>query len=353
MMVLDLQNANERLQKSVYVGNNYQLGGTRHYRLTDGRADGCRCIDVRTGAGLEYTIVCDRGMDISLASWRGVNLPFLTENAEAHPSFYDADRNEWLRTFTAGLLTTCGPSYLGDPCEDLGEPLGLHGRFSTIPARQVCDETDLEDGRICVTGKMVEAHPFGDKLVIRRTIESSFGGSSIRITDSIRNLGDKAAPFTMLYHVNFGFPFVDESAQIHVSSVQCAGYDTYSQERMNERFHMKPPAAENLEKNYLHTFDAKKPSACAYIWNRNILDGLAVYLRFSPEELPYMTQWMMENVRDYVAALEPANVPCMQRNELRKKNLLPMLQPGETREQHLEIGILHGNENIQSSLGDE
>ena len=348
---MDLRDAAYRKQKSVYVGNNYQLGGTRHYQLTQGRSDGCRCIDVKTGGGLEYTIVCDRGMDLSLASWRGINLVFLTENAEAHPSFYDARRSEWLRTFTAGLMTTCGPSYLGDPCEDEGEPLGLHGRYSTIPAFQVCDETDYEEGVIRITGRMTESHPFGDKLLMKRTIESEFGGSAIKITDNIRNMGDRDVPLTILYHVNFGYPFVTESAQIHVQSVHCEGYDEYSQERMNERFHMKCPDAGNFEKNYLHTFAPQEKSVCAWIRNGEIPGALAVYLRFSPQELPYMTQWMLENARDFVAALEPANVPCTSRSELRKQNLLPVLKPGEMRELHLEIGVLEGDECIRSRLG--
>lgn len=332
------------------VGNNYQLAGTRHYRLLDGSSRDCRCIDIRTGSGLEYTVVIDRGMDLSLASYCGANLEFLTENAEAHPSYYDANRSEWLRTFSGGLLTTCGPCYLGDPCEDNGEPLGLHGRFSTIPARQVCDETDYEAGIIRITGKMIESHPFGSKLLIRRTISSSFGSSSIRLTDEIQNIGGAPAPLTLLYHVNFGFPFLDEKTQIHVPSVHCSGYDAYSEDRLAERFHMSAPDASRTEKNFLHTFDDRTDQVCARVWNKDLLGGLAVCLKFSPKELPYMTQWMLENTRDYVNALEPANVPCLSRCDLRGKGLLPMLAPGEKKEFHLEIEVVHGNENILSSI---
>jgi len=60
-----------------YIGNTYQIGGTRHYRLTDGNTDGCRCIDVKTGSGFDYTVVCDRGLDISLASYNTVYIHIL------------------------------------------------------------------------------------------------------------------------------------------------------------------------------------------------------------------------------------------------------------------------------------
>ena len=34
-------------------------------------------------------------------------------------------------------MTTCGLTYAGAPCEDQGEPLGLHGRASYTAATQV------------------------------------------------------------------------------------------------------------------------------------------------------------------------------------------------------------------------
>ena len=94
---------NELLQ---YIGNRAQLGGTRHYNLSDGPALNMRAIDVNTGAGLTYTTLPDRGMDISFASFRVTNLAFLTPNGETHPAFYEPQGIGWLRTFTGGLLTT-------------------------------------------------------------------------------------------------------------------------------------------------------------------------------------------------------------------------------------------------------
>src|SRR5512133_2249898 len=95
-----------------YTGNRSQLGGTRHYNLSDGPALNMRAIDVNTGAGLTYTVLPDRGMDISFASFRGTNLAFITPNGETHPAFYEPQGLGWLRTFTGGLLTTCGLTWL-------------------------------------------------------------------------------------------------------------------------------------------------------------------------------------------------------------------------------------------------
>ena len=70
------------------VGNIFQLGGTRHYELTEGSTRGTRVIDVVTGTGFGFSIVPDRGLDISLASYKGVNLVYQTPNGEVNPAFY-------------------------------------------------------------------------------------------------------------------------------------------------------------------------------------------------------------------------------------------------------------------------
>lgn len=50
---------------------------------------------------------------------------------------FESQGNGFLRSFYAGLLTTCGLSYIGTPCEDEGETLGLHGRLAATPAEEV------------------------------------------------------------------------------------------------------------------------------------------------------------------------------------------------------------------------
>lgn len=57
------------------------------------------------------------------------------------PYFYKKEGSDFLRTFTGGLLTTCGLTQAGTPCIDNGiiieEKLGLHGRISHIPAEKI------------------------------------------------------------------------------------------------------------------------------------------------------------------------------------------------------------------------
>lgn len=347
---MNIRDKKDRKNIGKYVGNNYQIFGTRHYQLTNGASNGCRCIDVRTGSGFEYTVVPDRGLDISLASFKGINLSYLTENMEAHPSFYSSRGTEWLRTFSAGLLTTCGPTNVGPPCEDGGEELGQHGRWTGYSAKQVCDSSDFEKGKIEIKGTMYESFTFGCKLKINRTITSQVGESSLTVEDTVENEGGSAVPLNLLYHINFGYPFLNEKSEIYVSSSNCDGYDDYSKEGLDEWKSFCSPDALNVEKNYLHTFDSKGEQL-AVVLNKESAEGLAVYIKFNSEQLPYLTQWKLETFKDYVLALEPANVPCESRDVLREKGILPCLEPGEKANFKVEIGVLSGNENINKMLG--
>ncbi len=152
------------------VGNMSQIGGTRHYMLSEGRARGVSAIDIDTGAGLRFTVVPDRNMDISAASYKGTNLVFATPNGEVHPSYYETQGGGWLRTFFGGLLTTCGLTYLGGAGKDGDEDLGAHGRASTTPATRVCDLSRWEGDEyvIEVSGVMEDAVIFGDKMRLTR-----------------------------------------------------------------------------------------------------------------------------------------------------------------------------------------
>ena len=119
------------------VGNLSQLGSLRRYRLEEGSSRGVAAVDFANCSGFDFTILPDRALDISRASYKGASLVYHTISGEAHPSYYDPAGSEWLRNFFGGLLTTCGLTYFGHPGRDGDEELGLHGRVSNIPARRV------------------------------------------------------------------------------------------------------------------------------------------------------------------------------------------------------------------------
>ncbi|MFQ9623317.1 MAG: DUF4432 family protein, partial [Enterobacteriaceae bacterium] len=100
-----------------WIGDLSQVAGIKHYELRSGRAKGTEAFDVRTGAGLAFTVVKDRALDIAWASYKDTALSFITPNGVVAPAFFESQGNGFLRSFYAGLLTTCGLSYIGTPCE--------------------------------------------------------------------------------------------------------------------------------------------------------------------------------------------------------------------------------------------
>lgn len=321
-----------------YIGNQAQIGGSRHYVLSDGWGRNLRGIDVNSGSGLQYTILPDRGMDISLASYKGINLVYLTCNSETHPAFYEPENFGWLRTFNAGLLTTCGLTYLGSPTTDGNEQLGLHGRYSTIPAKQVSDLSAWvgDEYHIKINGIVEEASMFGHKLRLERQIHTIQGQNNLQITDKITNFGYLPSPYTILYHMNMGFPLLSKEAEIMIEPLLTQPLSAAANSGLNDFKKMDIPTAGYQEQVFCHTMQAdSKGYTSARIQNKK--SGIALTIKFNISELPYLIQWKMMGQGEYVLGLEPSNVPLKNRKELRDENKLPYIQPGESVTNNIEV----------------
>jgi hypothetical protein len=321
-----------------YIGNQAQLGGSRHYELTDGRGRKLRGIDVNSGSGLQYTIMPDRGMDISLAGFKGTNLVYLTCTGETHHSFFEPEGLGWLRTFAAGLLTTCGITYLGAPVTEEGENLGLHGRYSTIPARQVADLSQWvgEEFHMIHKGIIEEARIFGNKLRLEREIKTVMGKNTIHISDTITNFGFTPSPYTVLYHMNLGYPLLSEEAQLILDPEMTLPRDDTAAAGIHEFRSFTKPQPGFQEQVFNHQMKAGADGT-AKVTLSNKKAGLALTIRFDATRLPYLIQWKMMGQGEYVLGLEPSNVLLKNRKELKMENILPYLQPDESITNTIEV----------------
>ncbi len=331
------------------VGDVRQIGGARRVRVDEGRGTGTLAYEVDTGAGLQFTVVPDRALDISRASFRGINLVYQTSHGEVHPAYFEPEGSNWLRSFFAGLLTTCGLTYLGNPGPDGEETLGLHGRATNTPARQVCDRSGWEGDayRIVLSGVVEEAIFFGHKLRLTRTISTALGATALVVEDVVENFGYAPAPFTILYHINPGFPLLDADSALVLSARGSAPYDDYSAGHMDTRHRFTAPVPGGREENYLHTMAADADGlAHVALLNRTLAGGLGLYVSFAVAALPFLTEWKMLAPGEYVLGIEPCNAPCEPRAVLRQQGLLPLLPPGERRITRLEIGVLAGQDAI-------
>lgn len=336
------------------VGNLSQLGRTVHFEHTSGAAKGTRGVAFHTGSGFDFTVVPDRGMDISSCAYRGTNLVYHTPNGVVHPAFYREQGNEWLRTFFAGLLTTCGLTYFGPPGKDGEVELGLHGRYSAIPATTVSDTSGWvdDDYVLEVRGIVEECVLFGPKIRLTRTISANVGARRLRLHDVVENFGFEPSPLTILYHVNAGFPLLDDGAEIRVPHESVEPEDAESQRGMADRCAVTAPVPGFREHNFLYRVAADAHGrGVAAVVNSRLEDGLGLYVSFDATSLPYLNVWKMMGEGEYVVGIEPCNTRLVNRGELRERGELPLLQPGHRQEMRLEMGVLVGGDELSRISG--
>lgn len=97
-----------------YVGDISQLFGVKDYRMSGGKAEGVRAVDIKNGSGLEYTVLPDRGLDIAYLSYKSTNISYISKTGIVAPQYFDKSGLSFLRSFYAGFLTTCGLTYARD-----------------------------------------------------------------------------------------------------------------------------------------------------------------------------------------------------------------------------------------------
>jgi hypothetical protein len=121
-----------------YIGDYSQVFGVKEYMYTGGKAHGVKAFDINNGAGLEYTILADRCLDIGKLAFKGVNCSYLTQTGLVSPKYFSGSGQAFLRNFYAGFLSTCGLRNVGSPCTDNGESFGMHGLIGNTPGEEVC-----------------------------------------------------------------------------------------------------------------------------------------------------------------------------------------------------------------------
>jgi hypothetical protein len=323
-----------------YVGDLSQIAGIRLGEWADGTERGLRVADVRTGSGLTFSVLIDRGMDIGPAAYKGLPMAWVSPTGWAHPMYYDPLGTGWLRTFGAGLLTGCGLTYLGTPGDDEGESLGLHGRLSHLPASHVRVE-EVWQGDECsfwVEGEIRQARVFGENLLLKRRITVVLGGNRISIHDRVENLGATESPLMILYHINLGFPFLDETSQLLAEPHPIVPRDAAAEPGLQEWMRFQKPTAGYAEQVFYHDLPANKDGwASIQLVNQSRKLGLRV--SYKKATLPNLVEWKMMGQGTYVLGLEPANCRAGGRSQERARGTLQFLQPGEQREFQVEIEV--------------
>ena len=331
------------------VGDIAQVGGTRRYILSDGNENGVEVAEFRTGTGFRFNVLLSRGMDISLCEYKGIPLSWCSPTGDVAPNYFEPEGSGWLRSFHGGLVVTCGMTYAGAPCVDNGKNLGLHGRISNTPAKNtwVDGEWQGDDYVMWAQGRVREASVFGENIRLTRRVWARLGENRFFIHDVVENLSFDPIEHMYLYHINVGFPVVDDGTELLCPSLSVRPRDAEAEKGKEEYARFSNPVPGYKEKVYYHEMGSDaEGNVYASLVNRRLGDGFGIYVKYPRIELPRFTEWKMMGQGTYVVGLEPANCLVEGRAKERERGTLVVLAPGEKKEYHLEIGILSSPEDI-------
>ena len=306
-----------------YIGHSSQLCGVEEVRLVGGKGDNMRLLQLRNAAGLQMTIAADRCADIYRLNFKGDNMGYFSPNGYVAPAYYDEPGLGFLKSFTAGFLTTCGLTAVGSPCTDEGEVLPLHGTIGNTPCERIWWDEDEEN--IYVHALINDSGIFSRKLVLKRTITCGKNSNSFTITDTIENQGDQTSPAMLMYHMNMGYPLLSENAVVEIPAASVTPRNEHAAKDLDTCCKMLPPTPGFEEQCYFHHFEKEGKAS---IYNPDIRKGLTI--SFDAQQLDHFTEWKMMGYRDYVLGLEPGNCHPDGRDVMRKQGALKFLQPGES-----------------------
>jgi hypothetical protein len=337
--------SNELLRR---VGRLDQVAGVRLVTLGDGNERGVRVLEFRTGSGFIFEVLVDRAFDIGRCEFQGKPLAWESPVGYGGPWFGEFVDLGFLRNWGGGLLTTCGLDHALFMAEDTAahyhyppkqtESFGLHGRVSNRPATLVGYGTrwDGDQAILWAEGEVSQASVFGENLLLRRRIETRMGDASLKIHDEVINAGWDPTPHMLLYHINIGFPVVDEGSQILVPTRTAIPRGEFEPETYRTLDAPQPGFVEEvIEHDVIAEADGNVPVG---IINRK--RGIGAYEIFDARQLPAHFVWRMMGEGTYVVGIEPCTNRPAGRLDARERGELIILQPGETRRYELELGAL-------------
>lgn len=317
------------------VGSLAQLARIDRFVENDGPALGARRLRMVTGGGLEVDIHPERALDLGQVTFNGIPLAWMSAVGIASPATASSRGTDWLRSFGGGMLATCGLDTFGPPSEDDGVEYPMHGRVGVIPAS--VEVVQVGQSSLVVEGTVRQARVFGENLLLRRRWSADIGSSTLRLADTVTNAGASDTSHMILYHVNLGWPLLDEDARLSIVSTRSWPRDDAAAAAADRVELIEPPQRGFAEQVFGHDFTGLE-AASARIENQRL--GIGFELRFDAATLPGLHQWKMFGEHEYALGLEPTNVNSFAgRSGTREAGLLPILAPGESVAYSIELAF--------------
>ena len=275
------------------------LYGARRVELCDGRGRVLRIVEVKTSAGLRVSFIEDKCLDILDMEYKGVNIGFLSKNAVISGAATNPETDSFTKYWSGGFLATCGLRNTGPSCCIDGEFFPIHGRIGVTPAENV--NVSVDNNEIIITGKVMETALFGPRLEMNRKITIPSGGAQITINDTIKNLTPETETIFLLYHINFGFPFLSEDLTLVFPEAQVSGRTDLARDNIHSRTIITPPI--DGEPELVYFYRLREKDAIVGLINQQL--GIKAMISYDSGRLPVLSQWKSMRSGDYALGIEP------------------------------------------------
>lgn len=343
------------------VGRFDQLFGVDLIEHGDGQERGSRVLRFRTGSGFAFEVLLDRAMDLKGVEIHGVPIGWHSPVGFRHPWLHEHDAEEglgWLRSFS-GLMNTCGLDHIMGPAEEDAAHYrypyrrrirhGLHGRIAYTPARLVAYGLRWAGERafLYAEGEVRQATMFGENLTLQRTIEAEVGGETMTVRDTVTNEGFHPTPHAILYHVNVGYPVIDDHARL-LAPIEATPATVHDPSATSiGPIEQAPPQHRFVEQVYEHRLragvDGMVPVALVNPDFRGPgWRGLGLLMAYDGQALPAFYEWQNLQEGHYVVGIEPATAHAGSREEKKARGEIVFLEHGESRGYTLQLTALAG-----------
>lgn len=267
------------------VSNPKQLVSAYEVKFNAGKEKGIEGILVNVNQ-LEVFFNKSNALDISWVKYKGNNISFLSKNG------LNSNRSSFAQNFEGGFLYTCGMDNVSSCVKDAP----IHGSLHYKKVDNVCIKE--EDDRVIISGTISDTALFGKNLkLIRNYIVTSH---SILINDEVVNLGYDNVDYVLLYHTNYGYPFLDEGLSIEMNVDKSIPLTEISKDNFDDRFNINAPKDNYTEHVYYHYLKEGN----VRLENKKL--ETIIEMKYSLEDFPITLEWKSMISGDYALGIEPS-----------------------------------------------
>ncbi len=295
------------------ISNFQQVASIRRYTLTEGREKDLDVLDCDNGK-IRFLVNVSKACDVMQLYHEGQNVSFVSKNGFTKREIH------FLNRFEGGMLYTCGLDSVGGR-----EGFELHGTLHNTPAQIVRAECG-EDG-IVIEAIIRDTALFGKNLVLKRKITACVGGDSVSVEDTLINEGFKDEEYCLLYHINVGYPMLDDGAKVVGDVLSYTPRTDWA--KQNEATMYEMSASLDNQEETCYFLKLKKPEIS--LVNEKL--GKKFTVSYSGDTLPSFVEWKSMASGDYALGLEPCTT------ELDDKFAYKKVKAGEKVEFKVKITV--------------